>query len=88
MLTKDHIIIIQCSTKDFEKYKPDFDHIFSTLQIQLEENRYHEVSKGETLYRISRKYGLSVDELQHLNNLENNQIYPKQKLLVTPDSQQ
>ena len=88
MLTKDHMVIIQCSAKDFEKYKQDFDHIFSTLRIQLEKNLYHEVSKGETLYRISRKYGLSVDELQRLNNLKNNQIYPKQKLLVTPDSQQ
>lgn len=88
MLTKDHIIIIQCSAKDFEKYKPDFDHIFSTLRIQLEEIRYHEVSEGETLYRISRKYGLSVDELQRLNNLKNYQIYPKQKLIVTSESKQ
>lgn len=88
-LAKDCIIILQCNAKDFEKYKPDFDHILSTLRIQLDENLYHEVSKGETLYSISRKHGISVDELQRLNNLKNNQlIHPKQKLIVAPDSKQ
>jgi len=87
-LAKDCIIILQCNAKDFEKYKPDFDHILSTLRIQLDEIRYHEVREGETLYRISRKYGLSVDELQRLNNLKNYLIHPKQKLIVAPDRQQ
>lgn len=89
MLTKDRIIIVQCIAKDFEKYKADFDHILNTLRIKLKESLYHEVSKGETLYGISRKYGISVVELQRLNKLKNKQpIYPKQKLLVIPDSQQ
>jgi LysM repeat protein len=30
---------------------------------------YHQVLEGETLYRISRNYGLSVDELLRMNNL-------------------
>lgn len=30
---------------------------------------YHVVQKGETLYRIYRKYGISVGEIQRVNNL-------------------
>jgi len=54
--------------------------------ISKSKRPYHEVSRGETLYRISKKYGISVDELRRLNNLNQNQtIYPGQKLLVTAD---
>ena len=44
---------------------------------------YHEVQRGETLYRIASKYGLTVGELRKMNNLSKDQdIYPKQKLKV------
>ncbi len=46
--------------------------------------RYHTVSSGETLYRISRKYGLSVDTLKKINGLKSNAIRKGQKLRVTP----
>ena len=55
----------------------------------LDKGRYHEVRSGETLYRISRQYGISVDELCRLNNLSPEQaIHPGQKLLVAPESNQ
>ncbi len=45
--------------------------------------RYHLVQPGQTLYRISRKYGISVEELCRLNNINTNHlIHPGQKLLV------
>jgi len=54
-----------------------------------DKGRYHEVRSGETLYRISRQYGISVDELCRLNNLTPEQaIHPGQKLLVAPESNQ
>lgn len=43
----------------------------------------HTVSKGETLYRISRQYGISVQDLKDWNNLPNNTIKPGQKLMVS-----
>jgi LysM repeat protein len=47
--------------------------------------QYHEVSRGETLFRISKKYGITVNQVRQLNNLkENEAIYPGQKLLVRP----
>ena len=48
--------------------------------------QYHEVQSGESLYLIATKYGLSVDELCRLNNINPRQIIrPGQKLLVTSD---
>jgi LysM repeat protein len=49
------------------------------------EKQYHTVQKGDTLYRISKKYGISVDELRKLNNLSGNQaLRAGQKLQVSP----
>ena len=46
---------------------------------------YHEVVAGETLYSISRRYGLTVDELRRLNKLEPEAtIFPAQRLLISP----
>jgi len=49
------------------------------------EKQYHTVQKGETLYWISKKYGVSVEELRKLNNLSADQsLRSGQKLLVSP----
>ena len=49
------------------------------------EKQYHTVQKGETLYRISKQYGISVEELRKLNNLSEDQsIYSGQKLRISP----
>ena len=49
------------------------------------EKQFHTVQKGETLYRISRKYRISVEELQKLNDLSTDQpLRAGQKLLVSP----
>lgn len=46
--------------------------------------RYHQVLAGETLYRISLKYGMTVEELRKLNKLAPEAvIYVGQKLLVS-----
>jgi LysM repeat protein len=45
--------------------------------------QYHTVSRGETLYSISRKHGVSVAELCRLNNLKSTQhLQTGQKLLL------
>ncbi len=49
------------------------------------EKQYHLIRAGENLYRISLRYGISLDELCRLNNITEKQaIFPGQKLLVTP----
>ncbi|MBK6978169.1 MAG: LysM peptidoglycan-binding domain-containing protein [Cytophagaceae bacterium] len=42
----------------------------------------HEVKKGETLYRISVNYKVSVDQLYKLNNLKNNNIEIGDRIIV------
>jgi LysM repeat protein len=47
--------------------------------------RYHVVQKGESLYKIAVKYGMSVRDLFRLNNLTSKSvIHPGQKLVITP----
>ncbi len=49
----------------------------------------HQVQAGETLYSISRRYGLSVDQLRTYNDLAANAaIYPGQKLKLNPNVKQ
>ncbi len=43
---------------------------------------FHTVEKGDTLYSISRRYGLTVNALKQLNNLTNDTISIGQKLRV------
>jgi LysM repeat protein len=45
----------------------------------------HKVQAGETLYRISRQYGISIEQLRTYNKLEpNTKIYPGQELKLVP----
>lgn len=49
-------------------------------------NGYYTVVKGDTLYGIANRYGLTVDELKKLNNLTSNIISIGQQLLVSPNN--
>ena len=47
--------------------------------------RYHQVLAGETLYRISLKYGLTVEELRRINKIAPEAVlYVGQRLIVSP----
>jgi flagellum-specific peptidoglycan hydrolase FlgJ len=43
---------------------------------------YYEVSKGDTLYSISKRFGTTVDELRRLNNMSDNAISIGQSLKI------
>lgn len=45
----------------------------------------HSVKKGETLYTISLKYGVTIPSIKEANNISSNIIYPAQKLRI-PES--
>jgi len=40
------------------------------------------VKKGDSLYKISKEYGISINDLINANNLTNNMIYPNQVLVI------
>ena len=45
---------------------------------------YHVVKRGETLYRISARYNVSVNDLKRYNNLGDNNIQVGQKIYLMP----
>ncbi len=45
-------------------------------------NKSYTVTTGDTLYSISRRFGITVDDLKALNNLPDNNIRIGQKLIV------
>ena len=44
--------------------------------------KIHIVSKGETLYRLSKQYNISIAEIKLLNELDDNTIYVNQHLMI------
>jgi LysM repeat protein len=55
---------------------------FAEPEIKSNEPVYHEVKEKETLYSISRKYNVEIEELRKLNNLIDNKISVGQKLRI------
>lgn len=53
----------------------------------FEDGKYHEVKKGDTLFSVSRKYGLPVSKVKEYNNLSNNEIVIGQRLLLMPSAE-
>ena len=52
------------------------------IKKQDSKSSKHKVATGETLYAIARLYGLTVDEVKLLNNLNSNTINAGQELIV------
>ncbi|GJM32538.1 MAG: hypothetical protein DHS20C18_15390 [Saprospiraceae bacterium] len=74
---------------------PDFDEpvrpqSFETINTSFKspnaangKRTQHQVQEGETLYSIARKYGVSVEYLRSINNLERNEvIIPYQRVFI------
>jgi len=50
----------------------------------VHQKQYYEVKEGDTLYRVSRKYGLTIDELLQMNHLdEDDGLTAGQRLVVS-----
>ena len=55
----------------------------ATEVVNTAKAKIHTVGSGETLYSISRRYGVSVDDIKRWNNLPNNNLSSGQKLRVS-----
>ena len=51
-------------------------------EIKIEEVENHTVIKGDTLYSLSRRYGVSVTKIKVLNNLDSNDLVIGQVLVI------
>ncbi len=68
----------------YKLYKYD-KQVLGEKYIQNQENKAsktYTVKKGDTLYSISKRYNISVDELKRINNLPDNTISIGQKLKI------
>lgn len=54
-----------------------------TAVVQTAEIKYHEVQAKEGLYGISKKYGVSVQQLKEWNNLSSDNLSVGQQLIVS-----
>lgn len=51
-------------------------------QIEYRSEEKHRVTKGETLYALSRYYGVSLEDLKAANGLKTDNIYVGQELII------
>jgi cell wall-associated NlpC family hydrolase/competence protein ComGC len=82
-------ITIPSTTKSTDKKTSDKIKIAKKHQntnkrdiIKEESKKFYIVKKGDTLYSISKKYSIPVEELKDLNNLDTNKLHKGQKLLL------
>jgi membrane-bound lytic murein transglycosylase D len=54
----------------------------ASKRLQQKSSQIHTVSAGETLYQISRRYAVSVSDLQAKNNLKSPEIKAGQVLQI------
>jgi len=52
------------------------------LKERNDDENIYIVQKGDTLYSISKKFNISVEEIKRLNNLVNNDLYVGEELIV------
>lgn len=53
-----------------------------TVTSQADGAVYHQVAQGETLYAISRKYGVGVNEIKRLNGMSSNALSVGQRIKI------
>lgn len=52
------------------------------VATQLEEDQRHIVKKGDTLYSISRRYSIPVEEIKRMNNMRDTKLAIGQELII------
>lgn len=57
------------------------------MRFDFERNNEYVVKKGDSLYNIAKKYGVSVDSLVKANGLDSALIYPNQVLIIPLNNQ-
>jgi LysM repeat protein len=73
-------IVLSQAIGDYSKSMP---RPSAENEITQSDAAYHVVKKGESLYRISLNYDLTLDEIRKMNKLTaGSQIFPGQKLAV------
>jgi len=74
--------------ENFQEFVNNFEAAEEKFLTRQEINRrvrrvvYHRVSSGDSLWSISRRYNVSINNLRRWNNLRSDTIYPRQRLKI------
>jgi LysM repeat protein len=60
----------------------DINEVLEKREQQKNQQKFHIVAQGETLYSISKKYSISITDLKTQNHLKSEQVYVGQKLWI------
>lgn len=72
------IILSGCATTD---------HTPAEVVYVKKATPYYTVKEGDSIESIAQTHGMSYEKIKDVNNLENDEIYPGQKLLVNPQKE-
>ena len=59
-----------------------YEYVVNSTQLASSKNKEYQVSKGDTLYSISKKFNVSIDDLKKKNNISDNALSIGQNLIV------
>lgn len=71
------------SDLDLDSNDTSLDSMPEPTSVAMSDGGFHTVTKGETLYRLSKQYDVTVDDLKAWNNLVDNTIHVGQQLVVS-----
>ena len=68
--------------KNLNNYEEIIDIITDTINKYIKKNNIYIVQKGDNLYKIAKKYNISVEKIKELNNLTSNSLSIGQQLFI------
>jgi LysM repeat protein len=78
--------VYESTTLNIETSKPveEVYELDTLHELKKDVSFFHTVQAGETLYSISKKYGVRVDAIMYLNLLPSDAIQSGQRLIINP----
>ncbi|MBM3253593.1 MAG: LysM peptidoglycan-binding domain-containing protein [Candidatus Omnitrophica bacterium] len=77
------LFVTSCATAPPKVIEPTIENIYLLPQAPLiRQNIYHEVAPGETLWRLSKMYDISIEEIMRANNLPSSTLEKGQSLII------
>lgn len=78
--------LASCATAPPKVIEPTIENIYLLPSAPIiRQSVYHEVAPGETLWRLSKMYDVSIEEIMRANNLSSTTLEKGQNLLI-PDA--
>ncbi len=82
-IKREDRVLSQINKNIGKPVKDSLQHVTTPIKMQFAPvNKLYEVKQGDTLYNVSKRFGLSVDELKTLNSIGDDQIKIGQQIIV------